>query len=36
MNVQELGESGTAGELLHKYMLDGEGIYKQVKAFAEG
>ena len=30
------GESGPAGELLHKYMLDGEGVYKQVKAFVEG
>ena len=29
------GESGTAGELLHKYMPDGEGIYKQVKAFVK-
>ena len=29
------GESGSAGELLHKYMLDGEGVYKQVKAFME-
>ena len=27
------GESGPAKELLHKYELDGEGIYKQVKAF---
>lgn len=26
------GESGPAGELLHKYQLDGEGIYEQVKA----
>ena len=31
-----VGESGSAGELIHKYMLDGEGIYKQVKAFVEG
>ena len=31
----KFGESGTAGELLHKYMLDGEGVYKQVKAFGE-
>ena len=30
------GESGPAGELLHKYLLDGEGIYKQVKEFVEG
>ena len=29
------GESGPAGELLHKYQLDAEGIYKQVKAFYE-
>ncbi|MDO5573885.1 MAG: transketolase family protein [bacterium] len=27
------GESGTASELIHKYLLDAEGIYKQVKAF---
>ena len=27
------GESGPAKELLHKYELDAEGIYKQVKAF---
>ncbi len=27
------GESGPASELIHKYELDGEGIYKQVKAF---
>ena len=27
------GESGPALELIHKYELDGEGIYKQVKAF---
>ncbi len=26
------GESGPAAELLHKYELDAEGIYKQVKA----
>ena len=32
----KFGESGSAGELIHKYMLDGEGIYKQVKAFVEG
>ena len=31
----KFGESGSAGELIHKYMLDGEGIYKQVKAFVE-
>ena len=30
------GESGPAGELLHKYLLDGEGIYKQVKEFVKG
>ena len=29
------GESGPAGELLHRYMLDGEGVYDQVKAFIE-
>lgn len=27
------GESGAAKELLHKYELDAEGIYKQIKAF---
>ena len=27
------GESGPAGELIHKYMLDGEGIYTQIKDF---
>ncbi len=27
------GESGPAAELIHKYELDAEGIYKQVKAF---
>ena len=32
----KFGESASAAELLHKYMLDGEGIYKQVKAFVEG
>ena len=26
------GESGPAAELLHKYQLDGEGIYQQIKA----
>ncbi len=30
------GESGPMNELLHKYLLDGEGVYKQVKAFVEG
>ena len=29
------GESGPALELLHKYELDGEGIYKKVKAFVK-
>ena len=29
------GESGPAGELLHKDMLDGEGVYKQVKEFVK-
>lgn len=28
------GESGPAGELIHKYELDAEGIYKKVKEFA--
>ena len=32
----KFGESGSAGELLHKYMLDGEGVNEQVKAFVEG
>ena len=27
------GESGSAGQLVHKYLLDGEGIAKQVKDF---
>ena len=27
------GESGPALELLHKYGLDAEGIYKQIKEF---
>ena len=30
------GESASAQVLMHKYMLDGEGIYKQVKAVVEG
>ncbi len=29
------GESGPAIPLLHKFQLDGEGVYKQVKAFLE-
>ena len=29
------GESGPAVELLKKYELDSEGIYKKVKAFVE-
>ena len=29
------GESGPAAELIHKYGLDGEGIYRQVKEFVE-
>lgn len=29
------GESGPAAELLHKYELDAEGIYKKVKAFVK-
>ena len=31
----KFGESGSAAALLHKYQLDGEGVYKQVKAFVE-
>ena len=31
----KFGESGSAAVLLHKYELDGEGVYKQVKAFVE-
>ena len=31
----QFGESGSAGELLHKYLLDAEGIYKQVKDFCK-
>ena len=27
------GESGSAAALIHKYQLDAEGIYNQVKAF---
>ena len=27
------GESGSAGELLHKYELDGEGLYRQIREF---
>ena len=30
------GESASAAVLLHEYMLDGEGLYKQIKAFVEG
>ena len=34
IGIQDVfGESGTAAELLHKYQLDGEGIYDQVKAW---
>ncbi|MCR4999488.1 MAG: transketolase family protein [Lachnospiraceae bacterium] len=34
IGVQDtFGESGPAVELLHKYELDAEGIYKQIKAF---
>ncbi len=29
----QFGESGPAVELLHKYKLDGEGVYEQIKAF---
>ena len=32
----KFGESASAAVLLHKYELDGEGVYKQVKAFVEG
>lgn len=31
----KFGESGSAAALLKKYQLDGEGVYKQVKAFVE-
>lgn len=31
----QFGESGSAADLLHKYMLDGEGIYKRVKEFVQ-
>jgi len=27
----KFGESGSAGQLVHKYLLDGEGIYSQIK-----
>ena len=30
------GESGPAGELIKKYGLDEESIYKKVKAFVKG
>ena len=30
------GESGPALELLHKFGLDAEGVYAQVKAFVQG
>ena len=30
------GESASAAVLLHEYMLDGEGLYKQIKTFVEG
>jgi transketolase len=30
------GESGPAAELVRKYQLDAEGIYKQIKAFVKG
>ena len=29
------GESGSAAQLLHKYLLDAEGIYDQVKKFVK-
>ena len=31
----KFGESGSAAELLHKYLLDAEGIYNQVKDFCK-
>ena len=31
----KFGESGPAVELIHKYGLDAEGIYKKVKAFCK-
>ena len=31
----KFGESGSAAELLHKYLLDAEGIYNQVKDFVK-
>ena len=34
IGIQDVyGESGPAGELLKKYQLDGEGVYRQVKEF---
>ena len=36
LGIQDMfGESGPAAELIHKYGLDGEGIYRQVKEFVE-
>ncbi len=36
IGIQDVfGESGPAAELIHKYGLDGQGIYDQVKAFVE-
>lgn len=36
IGIQDVyGESGPAVELLHKYQLDGEGVYKQVKAICQ-
>lgn len=36
LGIQDVfGESGPAAELIHKYGLDGEGIYCQVKEFVE-
>ena len=29
-------QSGPAAELVRKYQLDAEGIYKQIKAFVKG
>ena len=34
IGIQDVfGESGPAAELLHKYQLDGEGIYAQIKSW---
>ena len=31
----QFGETGSAAQLIHKYQLDGEGIFAQVKAFVK-